>query len=78
MISYESSNWLIKTWRKRWYTYAFFMHLFKNYLKIDLWINYFLNDEKFNIKDKSKLKNSWKDIIRYVELTKMAKYGNEK
>lgn len=73
MISYESSKWYIKIWRRRWYTYAIFLHI-KNYLNIDLILDYIIDDE-LDEKDRDKLRQTWKDIKKHVELTKMYKYS---
>ena len=45
---------------------------------MDLWVNFLLEDEVgFNKKDKENIRNSWKDVKKHVELTKMAKYGSK-
>ena len=60
-------------WRKRWYLYAIFLHI-KDYLKINLFLNYIIDDQ-ISYDDYKKLRQSWKDIKRHVELTKMYKYS---
>ncbi len=74
MISYESSKWYIKIYRKRWYFFAIFLYL-KCYLNVDIWFNYLL-DKKFDDKTKKILKIKWIEIKRHVELTKMSKYSS--
>lgn len=71
MISYESSNWYIKLWRKRWYIYAIFLFL-KNLLDIELILDFILSNE---IEDEKKIKSDWKEIKKHVELSKMCKYS---
>jgi hypothetical protein len=73
MISYESSNKLIKIWRGRWYLYAIFLYL-KNSIDLDIVTDYLINDG-LEDKENEKLKQDWKDIKRHVELTKMNKYS---
>jgi hypothetical protein len=72
MISYESSKWYIKMWRKRWYLYAIFLHI-KVYMNIDIILNFVIDDYVDYEKNK-KIRQNWKDIRKHVELTKMSKY----
>jgi len=72
-ISYESSNRCVQIWRKRWYLYAIFLHL-KDYFNIKLFLDYIIDDQ-ITYDDHIKLRKSWKDIKRHVELTKMHKYS---
>ena len=74
-MSYESSNLLIRIWRCRWYLYALLLHI-KNYINIELWIDILLGegvDENIT----KKIKSSWNDIKRHVELSKMYKYSSK-
>ena len=70
--SYESSNWIIKIWRKRWYLYAIFLYL-KLYIDVKIWIDFLLND--INNSDIKNLRNEWKLIKKHTELSKMHKYS---
>lgn len=73
MNSYESSKWYIKIWRKRWYFYIPFLFIKLKLLKfrfLGLLIEY---PSKSDRKD---LINSWFDIKKHIELTKMYKYLN--
>ena len=74
MISYESCKWYVKIWRKRWYLYAIFLHI-KNFINVELWIDYLLFQE-LSDDEKKKLKTSWKEIKRHVELSKMYKFSS--
>lgn len=76
MKSYESCNWIIKQWRKRWYIYAIFLHL-KNLLKVYLLIEYILSGE-IEKNSRKKLRTEWKYILRHVELNKMCKLTTSK
>jgi hypothetical protein len=73
MKSYESSNWFIKTWRKRWYIYAIFLHI-KNLLNIYILIDLLLY-KKIDNSTREKLRKEWKYIIKHIELSKMYKYS---
>jgi hypothetical protein len=73
MISYESSNKIIRIWRGRWYLYAIFLYL-KNSINIDIITDYIVDDE-LEDDDKEKLRQDWKDIKKHVELTRMNKYS---
>ena len=73
MKSYESCNWLIKTWRCRWYAFAYILYGF-NYVSLNLWIGYFLDGAEFGSKTKENFRKSLKDIKKHIELTIMAKY----
>ena len=75
MISYESSKWHVKMWRKRWYLYAIFLHI-KNFINVDFYIDYLLY-QKLSDNDSKKLRASWKDIIKHVELSKMYKFSSK-
>ncbi len=73
MISYESSKWYIKILRKRWYFYVPFLFLKINLLQedtIDMLI-YGIGSS-----DRKKLINSWFEIKKHIELSKMHKYSN--
>jgi len=72
IISYESSIWYIKVWRQRWYIYAIFLHAI-DYINIEIWIDRLLG-EKNDVTEK-KLKKSWVDIKRHVEVSKMYKFS---
>ena len=76
IISYESSKWYVKIWRCRWYLYAIFLHSI-NYIDVELWIDYIFKsfDNDLSI-DEKKLKSSWKEIKRHVELSKMYKFSS--
>lgn len=74
MISYESCKWYVKIWRKRWYLYAIFLHI-KNFINVELWIDYLLFQE-LSDDEKKKLKTSWKEIKRHIELSKMYKFSS--
>jgi hypothetical protein len=73
MISYESSNKIIRIWRGRWYLYAIFLYL-KNSINIDIITDYLVDDE-LEDNDREKLRQDWKDIKKHVELTRMNKYS---
>jgi len=78
MISYESSKWYVKAWRSRWYLYAVLLYL-KEFLKIELIIDFILSglllgDDLIEDEEEEKIRKSWKDIIRHVELSKMYKF----
>ena len=75
MISYEASKWYIRTWRKRWYLYAIFLHV-RNFLNVDIWVDLIINEE-FDDDTRKKLRTEWKDIKRHIELTKMHKYSSK-
>jgi membrane-anchored glycerophosphoryl diester phosphodiesterase (GDPDase) len=75
MISYESCKWYVKLWRKRWYLYAIFLHI-KNYINVELWIDYLLY-QQLSDNEKKKLRISWKEIKRHVELSKMYKFSSK-
>jgi len=79
MISYEASKWYIKIWRQRWYIYAIFIHIFRNYLNINMLINFVLDiiingDELIN---REKIRENWKDIKKSIELSKMYKFSSK-
>ena len=79
MISYEASKWYIKLWRQRWYIYAIFLHIFKNYLKLDIIVDVALDiivDED-ELSEQDKLRQKWRDIKRHVELSKMYKFSSK-
>ena len=73
MISYKSSNKIIRIWRGRWYLYAIFLYL-KNSINIDIITDYLVDDE-LEDNDREKLRQDWKDIKKHVELTRMNKYS---
>jgi hypothetical protein len=75
MISYESCKWYVKLWRKRWYLYAIFLHI-KNYINVELWIDYLLY-QQLSDNEKKKLRISWREIKRHVELSKMYKFSSK-
>lgn len=75
MISYESCKWYVKLWRKRWYLYAIFLHV-KNYINVELWIDYLLY-QQLSDNEKKKLRISWREIKRHVELSKMYKFSSK-
>jgi len=75
MISYESCKWYTKMWRQRWYIYAIFLHI-KNYINVELWIDYILN-QQLTDDDNKKLRTNWRDIKRHVELSKMYKFSSK-
>lgn len=70
MKSYKSSKWYIKTWRKRYYIIIPFIFIKENIFKIDI-IDLFLFQ---NISNKE-LINSWFDIKKHIDLTKLHKYS---
>jgi len=76
MISYESCKWYVKMWRKRWYIYAFFLHI-KNLLTINIIIELLLNKELEN-EENAELRTEWRYIVRHVELNKMCKLTTTK
>ena len=79
IISYEASKWYIKMWRQRWYLYAIFLHI-KLYLNVELLIDYLLNfiiNVDYEEKEEKKIKSSWKDIKRHIELSKMYKFSSK-
>ena len=71
-ISYEASKWYIKALRHGWYLYAVLLHI-KNMLNVELWIDFIFSDQYLEAEQK-KLRSSWKEIVRHVELSKMHKY----
>lgn len=77
MISYEASKWYVKLWRQRWYVYAIFLHVIRNYLKLSIFIDFIIdiivNDDE--LIDKEKIRENWKDIKKHVELSKMYKFS---
>ena len=76
MISYESSKLYVKIWRHRWYFYAIFLYIL-DFIKnpnINLILDYIIDDET-DEEDRKKLRQTWKDIKKHVELTKMSKYS---
>jgi hypothetical protein len=79
MISYEASKWYVKLWRQRWYLYAIFLHVFRNYLKLPVIIDFLLdvviNEDQHDENEKMRIK--WRYIKRHVELTKMYKYTSK-
>lgn len=75
IISYESSKWYVKLWRTRWYLYAFYLHL-KNYINVQFWIDYLLN-QQLDDDDNKKLDKSWLDIKAHVEISKMYKFSTK-
>lgn len=78
-ISYEASKWYVKIWRSRWYVYAILLHVIKNYLKLDIFIDFLIDvvvDEDEH-SEKESLRNEWRYIKRHVELTKMYKYTSK-
>jgi len=79
MISYESSKWYVKVWRQRWYLYAIFLYI-KTFINIDIIVDLvldFLMEEDYSSKEKKKLKSSWKDIKKHIELSKMFKFSTK-
>ena len=79
MISYESCNWYTRLWRKRWYLYAIFLYI-KTFINIDIIVDLvldFLMEEDYSSKEKKKLKSSWKDIKKHIELSKMFKFSTK-
>lgn len=70
MRSYESSKWYVKIWRWRWYfTIPFIFIKINKKIKIDFLLFGFTSNNR------KKLINSWFDIKKHVELTKMSKYS---
>jgi hypothetical protein len=78
IISYEASTWYIKIWRQRWYLYAIFLHI-KNFINVELWIDYLLNTLSLNNDNDSNeiLTSKWEDIKKHVELSKMYKFSKK-
>jgi len=74
-LSYESSKWYVKAWRTRWYLYAVILHI-KEYINLEILIGLLMNNE-IEDSEKEKLKKSWKDIKRHVELSKLHKYSSK-
>ena len=75
IISYESSKWIVKLWRQRWYLYAIFLHV-KNYLNPIIGVEFLLGG-KLDDDTAKKMKLNWKDIKRHVELGKMYKFSTK-
>jgi len=76
IISYESSKWYIKFWRQRWYLYALLLHS-KNFINVELWTDYILKSFDNDLAtDNKKLRSSWREIKRHVELSKMYKFSS--
>lgn len=73
MLSYESSKWYVKIWRKRWYFIIPFLFIKINFIRID----YFdwLVEGELSGESEDKLWNSLGDIKRHIDLTKLKKYS---
>lgn len=72
MKSYEASKWYVKLWRKRWYFLIPFIFFKRNLLNTKLIEMIFEGATK---DDRAKMINSWFDIKKSIELTKMHKYS---
>jgi len=73
MKSYESSKYYIKLWRKRWYLYIPVLFIQRNLFKektIDM-----ILDGGIGRTDRKNLINSWFDIKKHIDLTKLQKYS---
>lgn len=75
IISYESSKWYIKLWRKRWYLYAIFLYI-KNILRITLLLDYIIDNEVSG-PDKDKIRKDWAYIKKHIEISKMYKFSTK-
>jgi len=73
MISYESSKWYVKMWRKRWYLYAIFLYIQK-YINSQILIDLLLY-RALDYSQRNKLRSDWRDIKKHVELSKMCKFS---
>jgi len=72
MVSYESSKWYVKLFRKRWYLYIPFLFIKRNLFKhrtVDVII------EGIGKEERKTLINSWFNIKKHIELTKLHKYS---
>ena len=74
IISYESSKWIIKLWRQRWYLYAIFLYI-KCYLNPIILLEFLLENRLSNNSEK-KMRINWKDIKHHIELSKMYKFSS--
>ena len=75
-ISYEASPWYVKVWRSRWYLYALFLQTL-NIMNVEIWVDFIYNGNSITDEDGKKLRSSWKEIKRHVELSKMHKYTSK-
>jgi hypothetical protein len=72
MKCYESSKWYVRIWRKRWY---FIIPCI--FIKRNIWHPRTLNMiiEQPNKHDRKILINSWFEIKKHIELTKLQRFS---
>lgn len=73
MKSYESCKWYEKIWRKRWYFLIPFLYLKVNIFKIS-YVDWIIEGEPTG-EDDDRLWNTFWDIKRHLDLTKLHKYS---